>query len=194
MDNPTCALFPPGLGFRLINNFPVFQKFSTCTFFFLKFPSLIHFLFCFIPLLSFIPLCVCTSFLLQPFLKSIFYPSLFLFFCVPSLSRHLHSCPRSCRTFLTSMTGSERCSISRGCERDQAGPSLSYSGPQRQDGLQQNISTNKKAPAFVCTLRMLPIHLNTPLLNLSSLFFFSSWFLSCAIKGFSLSFFLCYQK
>lgn len=116
------------------------------------------------------------------------------FLCVPSLSRHLHSCPRSCRTFLTSMTGSERCSISRGCERDQAGPSLSYSGPQRQDGLQQNISTNKKAPAFVCTLRMLPIHLNTPLLNLSSLFFFSSWFLSCAIKGFSLSFFLCYQK
>lgn len=128
------------------------------------------------------------------FLSPSFIHHSFFFFCVPSLSRHLHSCPRSCRTFLTSMTGSERCSISRGCERDQAGPSLSYSGPQRQDGLQQNISTNKKAPAFVCTLRMLPIHLNTPLLNLSSLFFFFSWFLSCAIKGFSLSFFLCYQK
>lgn len=37
-------------------------------------------------------------------------------------------CRCSCRTFLTSMTNSERSSISRGCERDQVGTSLSSLG------------------------------------------------------------------
>lgn len=37
-------------------------------------------------------------------------------------------CRCSCRTSLTSMTNSERSSISRGCERDQVGTSLSSLG------------------------------------------------------------------
>lgn len=72
--------------------------------------------------------------------------SVFMLASIPSLS----FAPKQLQHFLTSMTSSERCSIRRGCERDKAGTSLCSFGPQRQDGLQQNISTNRKAPAFVC--------------------------------------------
>lgn len=68
---------------------------------------------------------------------------------------------------LTPMTSSERCSISRGCEHDQVGTSLSSFGYKGRVACVSTSSPNRKAPAFVCCQWMQSIHLHA-LFNLSS--------------------------
>lgn len=61
-----------------------------------------------------------------------------------------------------------------------------FLGPQRQDDPQQNISTSGKAPAFVCTKLMQPMHLHPPLLLLAR--FILAVSPPFGIKGFSFPF------
>lgn len=111
-------------------------------------------------------------FFLQTFLKSIFYTS--FCFCVGL-------CPISfCQSFICAQAAAALSNI-----HDQQWEVLYqervwtwqswdfplFLGPQRQDALQQNISSNRKAPAFVRTKWMQPMHLYAPLLNLSSFYF-----------------------
>lgn len=123
--------------------------------------------------------------LLYPCLKSIFHASLCFCVCLwpVSVFPPLLFVPMQLQDSLTSMTSSERCSISRGCERDQAGTSLSSLGHKSRMVGNRTSAPAERHPLLFALNGCCPFTYSHPS-SVSVLFGFFSFSQSAAIKGF----------
>lgn len=112
--------------------------------------------------------------------------------------------PTQLQDFLTSMTSSERCSISRGCERDQVGISLSSLGHKGRMARNRTSVPTERHPLLFALNGCCPFTYTLPS-SILALFYFSAFLFfsfskSIAMKGFFLSlsfffpFFLYYRS